>query len=444
MTAVQGSTKEQVSIDLVPPPVILVHGLWGKQASLQHVKDYLTARSPWNKRAELVQAIQYEGDLAFDTPLVAAALNTAVKNQIQRLDADRIVGGRVDLVAHSMGGLVARHFALLAGFRAPRNRGQGQFHQIITLDTPETGSELATYLYEHRGCTRQRASAIWLAACGRGSSTTIEQCFDAIGQPLGPSGDLKSGGVYSLQPKGPHLQTLNSDPDSGPNIGDVLWRAVSATAPTNSLLRFELDGLISASANLKNPTLLNCPTAATIPSVNSTLHSGNDAVVTVKSQGAGASSNQLVQFSNLAHIPARLWGRLLNLTASNANVEESTAVDNVVACWLRENGDASCKPTPPAAAAAITAAAAPVDLSRLYDAGELTIGPPENVQLGTPFDLVMEAPSSGLSRLVVSRSDELGHHAATQKAPIVRVSGRIVYPESCRRCSARSRSGCMP
>jgi triacylglycerol esterase/lipase EstA (alpha/beta hydrolase family) len=76
------------------------------------------------------------------TEALTAYLSVLSKN----LNSSGIVGGRVDIVAHSMGGLVARNFSNSGAYKNTRNRNQGAFRDVITLDTPETGSALAYYL----------------------------------------------------------------------------------------------------------------------------------------------------------------------------------------------------------------------------------------------------------------------------------------------------------
>jgi hypothetical protein len=51
-----------------------------------------------------------------------------------------------DVVAHSMGGLVARDMALDPRFSAAENFNQGFIHKLITIGTPHNGSQLATRL----------------------------------------------------------------------------------------------------------------------------------------------------------------------------------------------------------------------------------------------------------------------------------------------------------
>ena len=229
-------------MDLDVPPVILVHGLWGDKSSLQDLRKYLLTTPQW-ERNKLVYAICYSPYLAFDAkkdPLTNGSdpcevtSQTALDRQIEflmaTLDKRHVVGGRVDVVAHSMGGLSVRNYSAQSEYRLPRNRDQGAFHQVVTLDTPELGSTLATFLVDHAGSTRQASTGssawnLWEAECDDGD--TVRSCFTKLGLPLaGDSQPLSSGSVYSLIPDGRSLKAAPS-----PRIPDTIWRAITATWP---------------------------------------------------------------------------------------------------------------------------------------------------------------------------------------------------------------------
>lgn len=62
---------------------------------------------------------------------------------------------QADIIAHSMGGDIARAFVLQPTFLAPQTFGSGTIHKLITIDTPHLGSELAADLGspgEKSGC----------------------------------------------------------------------------------------------------------------------------------------------------------------------------------------------------------------------------------------------------------------------------------------------------
>src|SRR5262249_325179 len=119
------------------------------------------------------------------------AIFDAIGSLREALNVLHIVGARVDVVAHSMGGLAIRNYASQASYKSLQNRLQGDFHDIITLDTPELGSELAQFLVDHSACTRSQFlppafTQVWNSQCGLVQSTTVAQCFAAMNRPLSP------------------------------------------------------------------------------------------------------------------------------------------------------------------------------------------------------------------------------------------------------------------
>ncbi|MGD0193102.1 MAG: hypothetical protein ABSD74_20385, partial [Rhizomicrobium sp.] len=219
VSANQSGNSDDVKLGLVMPPLVLVHGLWGDLTSLENVENYIDSVAPWKSQTQLVVPICYSLYLAFDAttdPLTKgknpcevtseSALQTGIDSVLAELDSEHIVGGRVDIAAHSMGGLASRNFASQSGYASLRNRMQGQIHTIVTLDTPEIGSLLANWLDGHATNTQQAPDwtppgLIWSEVCG---SADVQVCFYNNGYPLAAATlPLDTGGVYSLEPDGP-------------------------------------------------------------------------------------------------------------------------------------------------------------------------------------------------------------------------------------------------
>src|SRR5277367_6932416 len=129
--------SRSATLTLTPPPVVLVHGLWGDETSLKDLQAYLLATAPW-KKSGLVEPICYSLYLVFDAakdPLSGngdscevtskTALDREIGHLMTVLDNRHIAGGRVDVVAHSMGGLVVRHFSAQPEYSGTRDRRQG-------------------------------------------------------------------------------------------------------------------------------------------------------------------------------------------------------------------------------------------------------------------------------------------------------------------------------
>lgn len=385
----QGNSQASVSIKLILPPVVLIHGLWGDAKSLSDMQSYMNGAGKWYK--QYVAPICYSKYLAFDAtsdPLsngknpCEVTSETAIETEINSLfatqDAARIVTGRIDTVGHSMGGLALRNYASLAGYQSNRNRTLGQLHTIATLNTPEIGSLLANFLIAHRTSTRQApfwttAGAVYLAACG---SSNVEDCFRGLGMPLfAPGYNYATGAVYSLEPGSPSLKNPNL---SGPNIANADWLAISSLAPGNSALATGVNTLIAA--------LYKNPNGSGVPDINSILGTTqNDAIVALDSQTHGAPNGHVTTFNNLSHTP--LVSSLLTLltfgTFNDNNVLQDTGVEKTASCWVASAGGGSCfapggeeeAPLPPQSVRTVKA----IDAIR--------ISAPEQAELGKPFEL---------------------------------------------------------
>ncbi len=104
--------------------VVFVHGLGGHCAQFEPMRWYLRMRG-----IRRFAFFRYRGADAFE--LSAREL----RGQIQ----ERLRGGRVDLVAHSAGGLVARTFVETLG-------GHRLTDRCVMLATPHQGTELARWV----------------------------------------------------------------------------------------------------------------------------------------------------------------------------------------------------------------------------------------------------------------------------------------------------------
>jgi len=416
VTGTQFRDELAAKLPVAPPPVVLVHGLWGDASSLQGIQDYLRSIKPWSANPGTVNVMQYATDLAFDytepkSPPSrvppASSLGSAIQTALALLDKKQFVGGRVDIVAHSMGGLVSRYFSQLGAYRGLRDRNLGQFHEIVTVDTPELGSEVATFLIDHRGAREQapsgsEAGQVWDGLCGTGSSTTVQSCFDANSMALVPlsgpyHGSLAKGPVRPLEPGSPDIAGLKNPP----NIPDAIWRANSAIAPSDSALARSLNDLIGAVYSDPN----------TAPKIDAILqHKANDALVTLPSQVATAKVNQYATLKNMSHSPASQsfldLMSVLGVTVDNDNVTNNSAVNILVACWLvNAEGPAQGNECLPKKKATNQPAAAAQPASGLGLVNRLIVSSPGPAKLATPFELsVQVAEANQLRGLYLERA----------------------------------------
>lgn len=168
------------TLTLVRPPVVLIHGLWSSAGTWTlplatdgrfdiTVADYSGTNASYFSVNRLVPSNFTRAALA-----AARARGTAVT--------------QVDVVAHSMGGLLSRKHVALPNYERKGNFHKGDFHKLLTFDTPHTGSPLANVLAGLRDA--------WLIG------GLFSAAFDALGKPLdqGAIDDLSkgSGAIQSI------------------------------------------------------------------------------------------------------------------------------------------------------------------------------------------------------------------------------------------------------
>jgi len=112
-----------------PTPVVLVHGFLGSRTNFRAIEDALTARG-------IVNFAHFEYAPRIDWPRLATRLGHAI-------DAVRTRTGarKVDVIGHSLGGLVARYLVEM--------RGDVTVRRLITIGAPYFGlfpaNELAVF-----------------------------------------------------------------------------------------------------------------------------------------------------------------------------------------------------------------------------------------------------------------------------------------------------------
>lgn len=104
--------------------VVFVHGFQANRASLFPAQAWLRLRG-------------HKRQLSYNYASTVSIESMAIRLK-RHLDA-QVRGGRIDIVAHSMGGLVARVYLQMLG-------GHRRVDRLITLGTPHHGTWASTYL----------------------------------------------------------------------------------------------------------------------------------------------------------------------------------------------------------------------------------------------------------------------------------------------------------
>ncbi len=140
------SRTAERSLKLCPTPILLLHGLWGQKY------DWGDLKMDFWKYPVAVSLADYSAQSAN-----SFAYNSAVvKREAERLLSDcrnhlGYAATQVDVVAHSMGGILTRIASNLPDYRTTRNFNAGYIRRVITVDTPHFGSPSASFLLHYLG-----------------------------------------------------------------------------------------------------------------------------------------------------------------------------------------------------------------------------------------------------------------------------------------------------
>jgi len=115
-------------------PVLFVHGIWSDSSAWD---DFSVSRELVERGEALAPGWDGVSSIQSGAQQILPYLNSA----LQHMRVRGIAASRVDIVAHSMGGLLAKKIVA---------DGSQLVHKLITIDTPHFGSALADFLIANR------------------------------------------------------------------------------------------------------------------------------------------------------------------------------------------------------------------------------------------------------------------------------------------------------
>jgi len=155
---------QEKEIELYRPPVVLLHGLWSSESAWKW-KMKKSAIETDNRL--IVHAPDYQYRHFRRAGCLIGDMEAGVNAALEKFRvATNGAATQVDLIGHSMGGLIGRLYATGYGenpnrcgdrpqriipYKKERNLFQGDFHKLITVSSPHAGSPLANALVDKDG-----------------------------------------------------------------------------------------------------------------------------------------------------------------------------------------------------------------------------------------------------------------------------------------------------
>jgi pimeloyl-ACP methyl ester carboxylesterase len=197
-------------VTIVRPPVFLIHGIWSDRGTWSFFSPLVTGASGSDPRFHVYRAdySQHSGDsIDFNERGVFDQLTQYISTFKQDLSVAAI---EADIVAHSMGGLVARDMVLDPRFVAQENFQHGIIHKLITIGTPHNGSSLATQLIASSSLCKLAFGYINRPVSGAVTDMSLGNPFLAFLNNSGPSMSLKAHAIVGTASTGQELASQAS------------------------------------------------------------------------------------------------------------------------------------------------------------------------------------------------------------------------------------------
>jgi pimeloyl-ACP methyl ester carboxylesterase len=135
------------NLKVAPKPVVLVHGLWSNWRAWESWQNILTTAHSYDWKAFPVGErpekglMNTGGEFLSTGPTNGIFENSQQVGKYIRYAQEERNAWHVDVVAHSMGGLIARHY--IHAFMPPAPDGRPQVAHLVMLGTPNMGSPCA-------------------------------------------------------------------------------------------------------------------------------------------------------------------------------------------------------------------------------------------------------------------------------------------------------------
>jgi len=183
------TTSIKTSLTVVRTPLLLIHGLWSDPSAWP--------TNIWQRQPSafyFVNPDTYENSNGANFSKNAPTVKTFVSHTLQKARSAHYAATQVDVVAHSMGGILSRLYIESDNNYRVDNLDEGDIHRLITLDTPHFGSSFANLLVN---------------LYAEDASDTVKAVHDLVKS----SASVVNGAVCDLSENSTGLEALDSDTD---------------------------------------------------------------------------------------------------------------------------------------------------------------------------------------------------------------------------------------
>lgn len=138
------------------------------------------------------------------------SIRNTTANILQNYHDEQIAASRVDVIAHSMGGLMARGLTQQSDYKNESNYMEGYINKLITIGTPHFGAQLSGILFDHQDepyCHEVDNNTLFIIPvkhCGQNQDPkSLKDIYNEIHFPI------DRGGIEALKPGSEAFDNLN-------------------------------------------------------------------------------------------------------------------------------------------------------------------------------------------------------------------------------------------
>jgi uncharacterized protein (TIGR02145 family) len=162
-------------------PVVMVHGLWGDISNFAEMKEFF-CKNLRHYDGILIYLANYELTNGSSFHENSNVIKKAINNEFTLLIDQGYSAGKVNIVAHSMGGVLSRLYIQneLCSETTDKNCYREDVHKFITLNTPHSGSQGANLILDPIGIVLRSALSGSGRKCGQGAVDDLMVSSKAI------------------------------------------------------------------------------------------------------------------------------------------------------------------------------------------------------------------------------------------------------------------------